>query len=136
MVGAECAPAAKAGGLGDSIQGLSRELIKRGNEVDVILPKYDCLRWDRIDGLHKAYEDLWVPFYEQSLPCDVDCGYVDGIRCFFANEDIAHIRPSGNAPQLRLYACADTQIRAEEIVAMGIREPDGILRRLAAILET
>lgn len=86
MVGAECAPAAKAGGLGDFIQGLSRELIKRGNEVDVILPKYDCLRWDRIDGLHKAYEDLWVPFYEQSLPCDVDCGYVDGIRCFFIDD--------------------------------------------------
>jgi phosphomannomutase len=28
----------------------------------------------------------------------------DGIRCFFSNDDIAHIRPSGNAPQLRIYA--------------------------------
>jgi len=25
---------------------------------------------------------------------------LDGIRCFFRNDDIAHIRPSGNAPQL------------------------------------
>ncbi len=56
---------------------------------------------------------------------------IDGVRIFFAGGDIAHIRPSGNAPQLRLYACADTQARADEIVAMGIREPDGLLRRLA-----
>ena len=27
----------------------------------------------------------------------------DGVRCFFANDNIAHIRPSGNAPQLRIY---------------------------------
>jgi hypothetical protein len=35
-------------------------------------------------------------------------------------------------PQLWLYVCADTQARADEIVAMGIREPDGLLRRLEA----
>jgi phosphomannomutase len=59
---------------------------------------------------------------------------IDGVRIHFANGDIAHIRPSGNAPQLRLYACADTQARADEIVALGTREPDGILRRLEAAL--
>jgi phosphomannomutase len=55
---------------------------------------------------------------------------VDGARIYFDNGDIAHIRPSGNAPQLRLYAVADTQERANEIVRMGIREPDGLLRKL------
>ena len=59
---------------------------------------------------------------------------IDGVRIYFANGDIAHIRPSGNAPQLRLYSCADTQARADEIVALGIREPDGILRRLEGML--
>lgn len=57
---------------------------------------------------------------------------IDGVRITFANGDIAHIRPSGNAPQLRLYAVADTEERADEIVRMGVREPDGILRRLEA----
>jgi len=90
MVGAECAPVAKAGGLGDFIHGLSRELAGRGHEVEIVLPKYDCLRWNRIDGLHKACVDLWVPFYEQTLPCDVDCGYVDGIRCFFVDDHSQH----------------------------------------------
>lgn len=55
---------------------------------------------------------------------------LDGVRVWFDNGDIAHIRPSGNAPQLRIYAVADTQARADEIVAEGIREPDGSLRRL------
>jgi phosphomannomutase len=59
---------------------------------------------------------------------------IDGVRIHFANGDIAHIRPSGNAPQLRMYACAATQARADEIVALAIREPDGILRRLEASL--
>lgn len=55
---------------------------------------------------------------------------IDGLRIFFANGDIAHIRPSGNAPQLRIYAVANTEARAEEIVARALREPDGILRAL------
>lgn len=54
---------------------------------------------------------------------------IDGVRIIFKNGDIAHIRPSGNAPQLRIYAVADTQARANEIVALGIAE-EGLLRSL------
>jgi phosphomannomutase len=54
--------------------------------------------------------------------------YTDGVRIFFSNGDVTHIRPSGNADELRIYAVADTQSRADVIVAEGIREPDGILR--------
>ncbi len=57
---------------------------------------------------------------------------LDGIRIFFRNGDIAHFRPSGNAPQMRIYAVANTRPRAEAIVASALREPDGILRRLEA----
>lgn len=53
----------------------------------------------------------------------------DGVRITFDNGDVAHLRPSGNAPQLRIYSNADSQARADEIVAMGIREPDGLLRQ-------
>lgn len=55
----------------------------------------------------------------------------DGLRLYFANGDIAHIRPSGNAPQLRIYAVANTQARADAIVEHALAEPDGILRRLS-----
>jgi phosphomannomutase len=57
--------------------------------------------------------------------------YVDGIRIYFANGDVAHVRPSGNADELRVYAVADAQDRADAIARMGVAEPDGLLRRLA-----
>ncbi len=56
--------------------------------------------------------------------------YTDGVRLYFVGGDIAHLRPSGNADEFRIYAVADTQARADEIVSMGVREPDGILRAL------
>jgi len=60
---------------------------------------------------------------------------LDGLRVRCRNGDVAHIRPSGNAPQLRIYATADTPERAEAIVALGLREPDGLLRELLAAAE-
>jgi phosphomannomutase len=56
--------------------------------------------------------------------------YTDGVRIYFDNGDIAHVRPSGNADELRIYAVADTLARAEAIVQAGIAEPSGILRQL------
>ena len=56
--------------------------------------------------------------------------YTDGVRIYFSNADVAHVRPSGNADELRVYAVADTQARADAITKMGVAEPDGILRQL------
>ena len=56
--------------------------------------------------------------------------HTDGVRITFSNGEIAHVRPSGNADELRIYAVADTQERADEIAAAGVAEPDGILRRM------
>jgi len=55
---------------------------------------------------------------------------LDGVRVYFHNGDVAHVRPSGNAPQLRIYANSSSQARADQIVELGLREPDGILRQL------
>ena len=83
MITPECAPAAKVGGLGDVVQGLSKELQLRGHAVELILPKYDCMRYDLIGRMSKAYSNLWVPFYERWIHCDVYFGWVDGLKCFF-----------------------------------------------------
>jgi phosphomannomutase len=56
--------------------------------------------------------------------------YTDGVRILFANGEVAHVRPSGNADELRIYAVADTQSRADAIAAMGVAEPAGILRKM------
>ncbi|MCK5543707.1 MAG: glycogen synthase [Desulfobulbaceae bacterium] len=90
MITPECAPAAKVGGLGDVVQGLSRELGIRGNDVEIILPKYDCMRYDRIWDLQKSFSDLWVPFQNQDIHCDVYFGFVDGLKCFFIEPHSTH----------------------------------------------
>lgn len=59
----------------------------------------------------------------------------DGLRIWFSNGDIAHLRPSGNADEFRIYAVADSQQRADAIAALGVREPDGILRRMEKELD-
>jgi phosphomannomutase len=46
----------------------------------------------------------------------------DGLRATFANEEVIHLRPSGNAPELRCYTEASTAARAAEIngAALGV----------------
>ncbi|MEE3715972.1 glycogen synthase GlgA [Tumidithrix elongata RA019] len=83
QIASECAPVIKAGGLGDVVYGLSRELEVRGHAVEVILPKYDCMRYDHVWGMHDAYRDLWVPWYGGTIHCSVYCGWVHGQLCFF-----------------------------------------------------
>ena len=53
--------------------------------------------------------------------------YIDGIRITFANGDIIHMRPSGNAPQFRVYSNANSKERANEIVRLCLSEPGGIM---------
>jgi starch synthase len=88
MITPECAPAAKVGGLADVVHGLSKELEIRGNSVEIILPKYDCMRFDRISGLAKTFSDLWVPFHKGWVHCDVYFGWMDGLKCFFIEPHI------------------------------------------------
>jgi len=83
MVSSECAPVAKVGGLADVVHGLARELLLRNNTVEVILPMYDCMRYDRVWGLDKCYSNLWVPYYDHWIRCDVFSGSVDHIPCLF-----------------------------------------------------
>ena len=80
---AECAPVAKAGGLGDFVQGLARELIRQGHRVEVVLPRYDCLRLDPLVELERAPLELHLPYFATTIPCDLYQGQVDGIPCWF-----------------------------------------------------
>jgi len=79
----ELAPVAKVGGLADVVFGLGRELEIRGNHVEIILPKYDCMRYDQIWGLQRTFDDLWVPWYGGAIHCSVYFGFVHGRKCFF-----------------------------------------------------
>ncbi len=62
--------------------------------------------------------------------------YVDGVRVLFGNGEVAHVRPSGNADELRVYAVADAQPRADAIAQAAVAEPHGILRQMQAAVES
>jgi phosphomannomutase len=45
-----------------------------------------------------------------------DLNQIDGLRISLSNNDIIHLRPSGNAPELRCYAESDTEVTAIALV--------------------
>lgn len=75
-------------------------------------------------------QKLLAKFFTQEMGFGtiVHVDNTDGIQVLFDNGDVAHVRPSGNADELRIYTVADTQVRADAIAAMGVVEPNGILR--------
>ncbi len=90
LISPECAPIVKVGGLGDFIQGLAKELQHNGHQVELILPKYDTLRYDLMPDFHKLEEQIWSPCYEEYLPCDIYAGSVEGLHCFFIEPQSPH----------------------------------------------
>lgn len=90
MVAAECAPAAKVGNVADMVFGLSRELESIGHVVEIILPKYDCLRYDHIRDLSIGWHDFMVPWGEDSIRCVPLHGLMDGRTCLFIDVDSRH----------------------------------------------
>jgi starch synthase len=126
MLSAECAPLAKAGGLGDFVQGLAHELAAQGERVEILLPKYDCLHLDRIWDLHKI-QDLWVPCYDDWVHCDVEQGQTEGLTCLLID---AHA-PQGWFRRGRIHGEPDDPERfaffcraALEFLFKGGRRPD------------
>ncbi len=82
-------------------------------------------RWQEIRGTFARFFTPELGFDEVAR-----INVLDGVRVRFRNGDVAHLRPSGNAPQLRIYSNSDSQARADRIVELGLSEPDGILRQM------
>jgi starch synthase len=59
-IAAEFAPLIKAGGLGDVLVGLSRELTRLGEEVEVIIPMHDQIPLNLLSGLKKETPSFTV----------------------------------------------------------------------------
>jgi starch synthase len=82
-VASEMAPIAKVGGLADVLLGLCRELSWKGHDVDIIIPKYDCIDSDEIRDLTIVYQDL-MSFYEGKWYSNtVWMGWVENLRVYF-----------------------------------------------------
>jgi len=106
-IAAELAPVAKAGGLGDVVLGLNRELVAHGNDVEVILPKYDVTEWDQVEGL-KVIEENLMSFYDGQLHRNtIWSGMVLGLPVFF----IEPHHPDNFFERECFYGCEDDAAR-------------------------
>jgi phosphomannomutase len=59
----------------------------------------------------KAIEAVFADHFGKIKHLDA----TDGVRITFENEEVVHLRPSGNAPEFRCYTEADTEARAVAI---------------------
>lgn len=64
-------------------------------------------------SLQASPAEVQTLFGRQAAEMDL----TDGLRLTFADGEIVHLRPSGNAPELRCYAEADREERAMELAA-------------------
>ncbi|MFA5857371.1 MAG: hypothetical protein WC867_08465 [Candidatus Pacearchaeota archaeon] len=68
-------------------------------------------------------------FFEEKVKIK-KINYLDGIRIYLTNEEIIHLRPSGNANQFRIYVETDNFERALKMIERAIRGNDGLLVKL------
>ncbi|OEL13912.1 Soluble starch synthase 3, chloroplastic/amyloplastic [Dichanthelium oligosanthes] len=119
-IAVEMAPIAKVGGLGDVVTSLSRAVQDLGHNVEVILPKHDCLNLSNVKNLHihqsfswggseiKVWrglvEDLCVYFLEpQNGMFGVGCVYGrndDRRFGFFCHSALEFLLQSGSSPNI------------------------------------
>lgn len=82
-IASELAPVAKVGGLADVTLGLSRELSWKGNDVDIIIPKYDCMNSDEIRDATIHTPNLMSYFDGEWYSNTVWMGWVENLKVYF-----------------------------------------------------
>ncbi|XP_048140910.1 soluble starch synthase 3, chloroplastic/amyloplastic isoform X2 [Rhodamnia argentea] len=120
-IAVEMAPIAKVGGLGDVVTSLSRAVQELNHNVDIVLPKYDCLNLSNVKDfqfhrsyswggteikvLHGKVEGLSVYFLEPQngffgRGCIYGCNN-DGERFgFFCHAALEFLQQSGSHPDI------------------------------------
>lgn len=82
-IASEVAPLAKVGGLADVVLGLSRELSWKGHDIDIIIPKYDCMDSNEIRDLAIDYHDLIIHYNGEIFHNTVWSGWVENLKIYF-----------------------------------------------------
>lgn len=82
-VASELAPLAKVGGLADVLLGLPREQSWKGHDVDIIIPKYDCIDSNDIRDLG-IHEPNLVSYYDgEWFHNTIWMGWVENLKVYF-----------------------------------------------------
>lgn len=82
-IASELAPIAKVGGLADVVLGLCRELSWKGIDVDIIIPKYDCMDSEQIRDLSVISKELMSFYREEWHGNTIWMGWVENLKVYF-----------------------------------------------------
>lgn len=82
-IASELAPLAKVGGLADVVLGLSREQSWKKHDVDIIIPKYDCMDSNEIRDLAVDYLELMSFYQGEWFPNTIWIGWVENLKVYF-----------------------------------------------------
>lgn len=82
-IASELASVAKVGGLADVLLGLSRELSWKGHDVDIIIPKYDCMDSGEIRDLNIDSQDITSYFEGEWHHNTIWMGWVENLKVYF-----------------------------------------------------
>lgn len=73
----------------------------------------------------KAAQEQIIELFGEQFGQVSNIDATDGVRISFSGGDVVHLRPSGNAPELRCYTEADSAVRAREINATCMQILEG-----------
>ncbi len=76
----------------------------------------------RLDQLSRVSHARLEQELAGSFGAVAETNLVDGLRITFESGEILHLRASGNAPELRCYAEADSEARARDITALALEQ--------------
>lgn len=79
---------------------------------------------DEMELIRKKLDQFFTPGLGYSDIAKIN--YLDGVRIYFTDGDIVHLRPSGNAPEFRFYTEAASASRAREMCGQRVE----IIRRM------
>ena len=82
-IASELAPLAKVGGLADVVLGLCRELSWKGHDVDIIIPKYDCMDSEQIRDMTVDTKDLMSFYHGEWFSNTIWMGWVENLKVYF-----------------------------------------------------
>ncbi|MBA0598878.1 hypothetical protein Gorai_005120, partial [Gossypium raimondii] len=77
-IAVEMAPIAKVGGLGDIVTSLSRAVQDLNHNVNIVFPKYDCLKFEHVTDFHYQRCYSWG-----GTEIEVWFGKVEGLSVYF-----------------------------------------------------
>lgn len=82
-IASELAPLAKVGGLADVVIGLCRELSWKGHDVDIIIPKYDCMDSSQIRDMEVFTNDVIAFYNGEWYHNTIWIGWVENLKVYF-----------------------------------------------------